>query len=126
MFMLYLRSHFYPAFELLVVLIVYGSFSTSGYFLATFSVYLLVIGLLYTPLIFNPNGLDFTYASNDLSDWIDWMNSPVDDPEKGWLSWFSKELESQRTDLPTSKKVAAIFRRCRYDHGGSYIVAHRS
>lgn len=62
MFPLYLTSHFNPAFELLVVLIVYASFATSGYFLETFSVYLLVIGLLWTPLVFNPNGLDFTYA----------------------------------------------------------------
>lgn len=62
MFPLYLTSHFNPAFELLVVLIVYASFATSGYFLETFSVYLLIIGLLWTPLVFNPNGLDFTYA----------------------------------------------------------------
>lgn len=62
MFPLYLVSHFNPAFELLVVLIVYGSFQPSGYFLETFSVYLLVIGLMWTPLVFNPNGLDFTYA----------------------------------------------------------------
>lgn len=62
MFPLYLTSHFNPAFELLVALLVYASFATSGYFLETFSVYLLVIGLLWTPLVFNPNGLDFTYA----------------------------------------------------------------
>lgn len=62
MFPLYLVSHFNPAFELLVALIVYALFATSGYFLETFSVYLLVIGLLWTPLVFNPNGLDFTYA----------------------------------------------------------------
>ncbi len=62
MFPLYLTSHFQPAFELLVVLLVYLSFSRTGYFLETFSVYLLVIGLLWTPLVFNPNGLDFTYA----------------------------------------------------------------
>lgn len=62
MFPLYLTSHFNPAFELLVALLVYASFATSGYFLETFSVFLLIIGLLWTPLIFNPNGLDFTYA----------------------------------------------------------------
>lgn len=62
MFPLYLTSHFNPAFELLVVLLVYSSFASTGYFLETFSVYLLVIGLLWTPLVFNPNGLDFQYA----------------------------------------------------------------
>lgn len=62
MFPLYVVSHFTPAFELLVVLIVYAQFSSDGYFLETFSVYLLVIGLLWTPVVFNPNGLDFTYA----------------------------------------------------------------
>lgn len=62
MFRLYLVSHFNPAFELLVVLIVYANFTSSGYFLETFSVYLLVIGLLWTPIVFNPNGLDYSYA----------------------------------------------------------------
>lgn len=66
MYRLYLTSHFDPAFELLLALVVYGVFATSGYFLETFSVYLLVIGLLWTPLLFNPNGLDFTYARSGL------------------------------------------------------------
>ncbi|CBJ30457.1 1,3-beta-glucan synthase, family GT48 [Ectocarpus siliculosus] len=113
MFPLYLTSHFNPAFELLVVLIVYASFATSGYFLETFSVYLLIIGLLWTPLVFNPNGLDFTYASQDFTGWMEWMNSPVDDPKKGWLSWYSRVLEETRTELPFGKKLQAIFRRSR-------------
>ncbi|CAM9645366.1 unnamed protein product, partial [Laminaria digitata] len=113
MFPLYLTSHFNVGFELLVVLIVYGSFATSGYFLETFSVYLLIIGLLWTPLVFNPNGLDFTYASQDFSGWLTWMNSPVDDPKKGWLSWYSRVLEETRHDLPFNKKVQAVIRRSR-------------
>lgn len=62
MFRLYLASHFNIAFELLGILIIYGHFSSDGYILETFSVCLFVIGLLYTPVVFNPNGLDFTYA----------------------------------------------------------------
>lgn len=62
MFRLYLASHFNIAFELLGILIIYGHFSSDGYILETFSVYLFVIGLFYTPVVFNPNGLDFTYA----------------------------------------------------------------
>ncbi|CAM9250703.1 unnamed protein product [Discosporangium mesarthrocarpum] len=110
MFMMYLKSHFYPAFELLIVLIIYGTFSTEGYFLETFSVYLLVIGMLYTPVIFNPNGLDFAYASRDLSEWLEWMNSPVDDPDKSWIAWVSKE---QETSLPFSQIILISLRRAR-------------
>eukprot|EP00903_Cladosiphon_okamuranus_P007590 g7363.t1 len=113
MFPLYLLSHFNPAFELLVALLVYASFVTSGYFLETFSVFLLIIGLLWTPLLFNPNGLDFTYASQDFSGWLEWMNSPVDDPKKGWLSWYGRVLEETRSELPFGQKLQAIFRRSR-------------
>lgn len=42
------------------------------------------------------------------------MNSPVDDPKKGWLSWYNGTLEETRNDLPFSKKLHAIFRRSRY------------
>lgn len=62
MYRQFLVSHFNPAFELLVVLIVYANFASTGYFLETFSVFLLVGGLLWTPVVFNPNALDFTYA----------------------------------------------------------------
>lgn len=62
MYRQFLVSHFQPAFELLVVLIVYANFASDGYFLETFSVFLLAGGLLWTPVMFNPNALDFTYA----------------------------------------------------------------
>lgn len=62
MYRQFLVSHFNPAFELLVVLIVYANFASDGYFLETFSVFLLAGGLLWTPVMFNPNALDFTYA----------------------------------------------------------------
>lgn len=41
------------------------------------------------------------------------MNSPVDDPKKGWLSWYGRVLEETRTELPFGKKLQAIFRRSR-------------
>lgn len=41
------------------------------------------------------------------------MNSPVDDPKKGWLSWYSRVLEEARSELPFSKKIQAILRRSR-------------
>ena len=44
------------------------------------------------------------------------MNSPVDDPKKGWLSWYSRVLEETRSELPFGKKLQAIFRRSRCVH----------
>lgn len=51
--------------------------------------------------------------SQDFTGWLEWMNSPVDDPNKGWLSWYSRELEEDREELPFSKKMQAVVRRSR-------------
>ena len=51
--------------------------------------------------------------SQDFTEWLEWMNSPVDDPKKGWLSWYSRVLEETRHDLPFGKKIQAVIRRAR-------------
>lgn len=53
-------------------------------------------------------------SSQDFTEWLEWMNSPVDDPKKGWLSWYSRTLEETRHDLPFGKKIQAVLRRARY------------
>ncbi len=53
------------------------------------------------------------YCSKDFSEWLEWMHSPVDDPQKGWLSWYSKSLDDTFDTLPRGKKLQAAFRRSR-------------
>ena len=47
-------------------------------FAETFSTYLLVIGWLYAPVMFNPNGLDSQAVGADYDQWLSWMLSSVE------------------------------------------------
>jgi hypothetical protein len=68
-----------PALELLVLLAVYAKFTVfNNYFLETFSVYLLVVGWLFAPVMFNPNGLDSQAVIDDFDKWVAWMLSSVE------------------------------------------------
>lgn len=65
------------------------------------------------PTLPTPPILQTACFSQDFSGWLEWMHSPVDDPKKGWLSWYSRVLEETRDDLPFGKKLQAILRRSR-------------
>jgi hypothetical protein len=68
-----------PALELLVLLAVYAKFTVfNNYFLETFSVYMLVVGWLFAPVMFNPNGLDSQAVIDDFEKWVSWMLSTVE------------------------------------------------
>jgi hypothetical protein len=59
-----------------VLLAVYAKFTVfDNYFLETFSVYLLVVGWLFAPVMFKPNGLDSQAVIGDFKQWIKWMLS---------------------------------------------------
>jgi hypothetical protein len=59
-----------------VLLAVYTKFTVfNSYFLETFSVYLLVVGWLFAPVMFNPKGLDSQAVLDDFKQWIKWMLS---------------------------------------------------
>jgi len=105
-FKTYLNSHYLPALELLMLLAVYAKFTIlSNYFLETVSVYLLVIGWLYAPLMFNPNGLDNQALQKDFTEWNTWLFSIVEDEEKGWLAWYSKKMDDQFVTCQFRKKI---------------------
>jgi hypothetical protein len=62
-----------------VLLAVYAKFTVfNNYFLETFSVYLLVVGWLFAPVMFNPNGLDSQAVIDDFDKWVAWMLSSVE------------------------------------------------
>jgi hypothetical protein len=68
-----------PALELLVLLAVYAKSTVfDNYFLKTFSVYMLAVGWLFAPVMFNPNGLDSQAAVSDFRQWIKWMLSSAE------------------------------------------------
>jgi hypothetical protein len=70
-----------------VLLLIYARFDIFGnYFLETLSTYLLVVGWLYAPLMFNPNGLDIQAAFADFNQWITWLFSNVEVRQRAVLT----------------------------------------
>ncbi|CAM9179036.1 unnamed protein product, partial [Chrysoparadoxa australica] len=109
-------SHFYPAAELLVLLLLYAKFTifTSTYALETFSVWLLVVGWLYSPSMFNPNGLDTSSASSDFNEWLAWMLSKSQGPESSWTAWYTLHVENTRKTMQFRKKCQVSLMNLRF------------
>ncbi|CAM9288529.1 unnamed protein product, partial [Ectocarpus fasciculatus] len=113
----YLQSHFAPAFEIMLLLIVYwhfGSKQTGFQYLAeTFSVWLLVVAWLWSPVIFNPNGVEWLDVIKDFDGWLSWMMAGDDDPDKSWHAWWIQQ-NAELADVMFRKKVVLFVWRCRF------------
>ncbi|KAF3792487.1 hypothetical protein EJ110_NYTH11309 [Nymphaea thermarum] len=98
---LYSRSHFVKGLELMILLLVYGSYgSTSSdpnaYMLLSFSMWLLVVSWLFSPFLFNPSGFEWEKIVDDWDDWTKWISSRggIGVPgDKSWESWWEEEQE---------------------------------
>ncbi|CAB1113586.1 GT48 [Ectocarpus sp. CCAP 1310/34] len=79
----YLQSHFAPAFEIMLLLIVYWHFVSKQtgfqYFAETFSVWLLVRARVWLDVI------------KDFDGWLSWMMAGDDDPDKSWHAWWIQQ-----------------------------------
>ncbi|CAN6459739.1 unnamed protein product [Victoria cruziana] len=98
---LYSRSHFVKGLELMILLLVYGSYgSTSSdsnaYMLLTISMWFLVVSWLFSPFLFNPSGFEWQKIVDDWDDWTKWISSRggIGVPgNKSWESWWEEEQE---------------------------------
>ena len=100
---LYSRSHFTPALEILLMLIVYAVYGSDqvasagmSYTLVTFSMWFLCLSWLFAPFVFNPSGLEWQKVVEDWSDWVRWMAAYGGIGVKGdksWESWWEEEQE---------------------------------
>ncbi|KAF3792492.1 Callose synthase 5 [Nymphaea thermarum] len=98
---LYSRSHFVKGLELMILLLVYGSYgSTSSdpnaYMLLSFSMWFLVVSWLFSPFLFNPSGFEWQKIVDDWDDWAKWISSRggIGVPgDKSWESWWEEEQE---------------------------------
>ncbi|CAM9314305.1 unnamed protein product, partial [Discosporangium mesarthrocarpum] len=110
----YLQSHFVPAFEILVLIVIYWHFGNkaSGFnFVAeTFSIWLLVVAWLWSPMIFNPNGVEWLDVIKDFDGWISWMTAEDDDPSKSWQAWWTEQTLDLSKILRRKKFVLAVWR----------------
>lgn len=115
----FLHSHYMPAFELFVLLLVYARRASSlnaQYWLETWSIYLLVVAWLYVPsAIMNPNGLDSACLQQDGSLWIRWMSttSNVNDSMESWGSWYKSKVNRDRRNCSFFAKLLVSVYHCR-------------
>ncbi|MCO5556549.1 hypothetical protein L7F22_010099 [Adiantum nelumboides] len=98
---LFSRSHFVKAIELMLLLIVYMSFSgvgksTTAYILITFSSWFLVLSWIMAPFLFNPSGFDWLKTVEDFDDFLDWIwyrGGISVKSDQSWEVWWNEEQE---------------------------------
>lgn len=101
-FQLYSRSHFNRGLELVLLLIVYMTFSglpgsSAAYWLLAFSSWLLALAWMLSPFIFNPLGFDWLKCVDDWNEWMAFMWRPramrtdAQDEGHSWEAWWSTE-----------------------------------
>ena len=91
LFMAYARSHFYPAVELLVVLVVAISFSApSDMYNDTWMLWFIALALLYVPFLYNPNALQMAALRTDLTQLRQWLSKDGIDgnASMSWRAWW--------------------------------------
>ena len=62
-------SHFQPGFEFLILLLIPIIFRTTvaSFFLGLVMVWVLVVSYLWTPFLYNPNGLDYSAVTHSIN-----------------------------------------------------------
>lgn len=50
-----------------------------------------VVSWLWSPVIFNPNGVEWLDVIKDFDGWLQWMSANDADPEKSWKSWCTQQ-----------------------------------
>ncbi|KAH7429708.1 hypothetical protein KP509_09G062400 [Ceratopteris richardii] len=102
---LFSRSHFVKAIELILLLIVYMSFSsvgksTTSYILITFSSWFLALSWILAPFLFNPSGFDWLKTVEDFEDFLDWIwyrGGISVKSDQSWEVWWNEEQEHLRS-----------------------------
>ena len=104
--MAYGRSHFYPAIELILVLIVALNFSApSDMYNATWMLWLIALSLLFVPFLYNPNALQLAALRSDVIQLREWLSTSGvgNDPRVTWRVWWEAT-----TPLPNAHGTATL------------------
>ena len=105
-YMAYARSHFYPASELLLTLLVATSFDApSDMYNATWMLWFIAMSLMYVPALYNPNALQFSTVCADLATLREWLSTSGVGGNKhiSWRAWWE-----HGTPPPSSHSAATI------------------
>merc|ERR1719376_219791 len=116
---LFFTSHTLPGFEMLLLLCHYTGHQIitqydtlgEGLLVMAFDTWLFwvtVIALLWTPMLFNPSGLNYNALRQDFTDWRAWMSD-----EDGWRAWWYEGILA-RDQIHWYNRVFIIARLCRF------------
>ena len=50
-----------------------------------------MVAWLWSPVIFNPNGVEWLDVIKDFDGWLQWMMAEDDDPDKSWHAWWIQQ-----------------------------------
>lgn len=50
-----------------------------------------MVAWLWSPIIFNPNGVEWLDVIKDFDGWLSWMMAGDDDPDKSWHAWWIQQ-----------------------------------
>nr|GMC60546.1 Callose synthase 5 [Ipomoea batatas]GMC64359.1 Callose synthase 5 [Ipomoea batatas]GMC66566.1 Callose synthase 5 [Ipomoea batatas]GMC67888.1 Callose synthase 5 [Ipomoea batatas] len=98
---MYSRSHFTKGLEIMILLIAYQMYGAAApdsvsFLFLSFSMWFLVVSLLFAPFLFNPSGFEWQKIVDDWDDWAKWISNRggIGVPAtKSWESWWEEEQE---------------------------------
>ena len=94
----YARSHFFFAFELIVLCVAYRLYTHQpGYFLLyTWPVWLVALAILLSPWAFNPKSFEGLSVRTHFHEFLVWLDSERADSKTSWPEWHAAALSAQR------------------------------
>ena len=108
-------SHYLPGLELLILLIIEGSFfSSKALVIQNVPFGLVAASWLYCPALFNPQGLDYESLRDDMDDWLEWIYSrDTTDQSCSWEKWWQTQVEPMQ-HASFNTRVLTFIVKCRY------------
>lgn len=101
----YARSHLIKGIELVVLLIIYESYTgiarnTIVYIMLTLSSWFLALTWIMGPFVFNPSGFDWlqtVYDYEDFQAWLWYKGGVLARADQSWEVWWNEEQDHLRT-----------------------------
>lgn len=119
-------SHFYKAFELMALLVLYYFCKPEGspYGLITWAGWLIVAGWLFAPFWFNPMAFEWSKNIDSLHTFNYWMARQDNSPDRSWTAWWSQEV-SYYNKLDNSKKFLLTLQSFRHALVGMCLLSYK-
>lgn len=105
-------SHLYLGIELTACLLIYLLYTESEQYLGiTFSLWLVVVALVFGPFWFNPLSFETTKVAEDYGTWKLWMSETGGRAEQSWSTWWKEENAFYRK-LSLTWKMILLGQKC--------------